>query len=310
MPELTEGVDQQTAGNTTEGSIDENPQPTQEADFGFAPPSSDPPVSDPATPEGNGTQPNATDPGVVTRLEQANARQAKALLALGINPDSTMIDQFEKGLLTADDLRQLTSPTQQVVQNTAPPQKSPAEILREVSAKVKEKQDATLEDFETLAEATAQFIENREASDQQTAMANQANACQQAVYSVFDSDSSNPIEDQAVKATEREIFFAATDLDVSLEARKTANPYGMMTPDTYAFYANQTKGKLAAVKQAYIDYGRKLEREGVPPAPAQKIIAPVAPGQGAPVAQPKVKVTVDNMAEARKAYRANFNKRV
>jgi hypothetical protein len=77
---------------------------------------------------------------------------------------------------------------------------------------------------------------------------------------------------------------------------------GMMTPDTYAFYANQTKEKLGAVKQAYIDLGRKLEREGVPPAPAQEIITPAAPGAGAPVSAPKVKITVDNMAEARKAY--------
>jgi hypothetical protein len=99
--------------------------------------------------------------------------------------------------------------------------KSPAQVLKEVSSRVREKKDATLEDFEALADATAQFIEQREANDERNAMQNQANACQQAVYSVFDSDQSPmKVEDEKVRMTEREIFFAATDLDVSLDARR------------------------------------------------------------------------------------------
>jgi hypothetical protein len=260
---------------------------------------------------GKDTQSRDIDPGVVTRLEQANAKQAKALLALGVNPESTALDQYEKGLLSAEDLRRLTTPVQMPTRGVeqTPPQKTPAQVLRETVAKVRQNKDATLEDFETLVDCTAQYIEQNESTREQSLMAQQAQNCQQAVYNVFDSGD-NPITDNEVKMTEREMFFAATDLAVSTDARKTQNPYAMMTPETYQFYANREAERLGKVKEAYIELGRKLEREGIPPAPAKQIPTPAAPGQGAPVRAPKVKINVDNMQKAREAYMHNYNRQV
>ena len=312
MPELTDGVDQPNAGNPTKGSPDNNPQP-QEADFGFNESSVQEPVADPASPDGPDTKPETTDQGLVTRLEQAKAKQAKVLKALNIDPDSVLIDQFEQGLISADDLRRMASPAsypqQAVPQQQA--EKTPMQVVEETLNRVRTNKDATLEDFETMCKAQKSFMEQVSNDNQKTQFDQMYKDCESAVQNVYEHTISGTSNlDDTLKMTERELFVAATDFQLVQDANKSPNPSGMVNPQAYGFYANRTAEKMDKLRNAYIEQGRKLEREGVPPAPAQRMITPAAPGQGAPVRAPKVKVTVDNMHAAREQYMRNYNKQV
>jgi hypothetical protein len=154
-----------------------------------------------------------------------------------------------------------------------------------------------------LTAATLEALQSNAQREQATEMQQVAQKCQEAVYNVFDS-TEYPLEDPKLKATEREIFMAATDAHVTRDAQRLQNPTSMLNPQTYGFYANKQTEQLGALKQAYIEMGRKLEREGVPPSPASEIITPAAPGAGSMPTPPKTKINVDNMAEARKQYLA------
>jgi hypothetical protein len=302
MTELTNTQETPNADLPQDGSS--NPDNIETVDFGFSQEANVSPDAAGLTPDQSVSNPSETDPGKLTRIEQDLARKDKALKALGINPDSTMLEQFEKGIITEEELLgSIARPvTQPVVQQE--PVETPLDKMQAVLNKVKTSKDATLEDFETLTAATLEALQSNAQREQATEMQQVAQKCQEAVFNVFDS-TEYPLKDANLKATEREIFMAATDAHVTRDAQRLENPTSMLNPQTYQFYANKQTETLGKLKQAYIEMGRKLEREGVPPAPAAEIITPAAPGAGSMPKPPKTKITVDNMAEARKNWLAS-----
>lgn len=297
--ELTEGLEQPNVVQPEPGSSTLE-TPNEEVDFGFELESNNQPDPAAAPPQQPGSQPEAIDQGRLTRIEQDSARKGKVLQALGLDPNSNLIDQFEQGLLTEADLRARLAP-QPVSQPAQPAVKSPLDTLKEIQDRVHNNKDATLDDFEQMAAATFEALRENEQRTQQTEMQRTAQQCQDAVYSVFDS-AETQLEDETLRMTEREIFMAATDRNVTADAQKLQNPSQMLNPQTYGFYANKTAESLAALKEAYIELGKQQALQGKIPAPAEQIIPPASPGGGAMPKAPTVKVNVDNMAQAREQY--------
>lgn len=248
-------------------------------------------------PEGDVTEPDKD--GKVTRLEQDLASQKKAFLSLGIDPESDAIEKFNAGLISRE---QLLDIVQQPAPKEAPQEVSAFEKLAQHRTNIQEKiskgEEIMQQDYLRGLDIMADLASENLKVTQQANIDNLIGQCKNAAEAVIDTDELHTALPENIREIEAQMFLSSTD---SLLGEKTNGDQRYWTPQAYTFYAKENMESFNTLRNAWIDYGRNLEKPKPPPTvPTVNPISSEA--GGSPMAQPKEMIKLDNMAEAARNY--------
>jgi hypothetical protein len=254
---------------------------------------------------------SGTDAAKAARLEQQVGKLAKVLQATGLDPDSDLIDKFNSGVVSADELlKQVAGNLPRQEQPTTPkvPQTA-AQRLAEIMQHV-DQEGATEDDFKNAVGVMADYIQQQ---DQHRTMTNQellAQSCQKTVVDFLMDDATHKSLSDEVKPIEQQLFFDSTDAIVGREARKTEHPETFLDPRQYQHYAKQNASNLAKLRGEYERIGYE---KGLAAARGQKPqVRPISPstGGGSPIQPQTKRINVKNMSAEAHKYLQNFGQQV
>lgn len=248
-------------------------------------------------PEGDESPPDITE-GKITRLEQQIANQKKFFASLGIDPESDVIDRYNAGLITKEQLLQ-----------TVPPQEPKTEVtgierLGSYRAKIKDKigtgQELSQQDFLESLDIMGELAKDNERITQQANIRNLVSECERATQAVLEGDELHTVIPEDIQKIESQVFLGSTDNFLTAETH--GDPH-YLTPQSYGFYGQKNIEKYKKLRNAWIDYGKTLAKEEPPPEPPKPTINPISSGTGsAPMKAPETMINIDNMPEAARAY--------
>lgn len=299
-PDVAKGGDALT--DLAQASFDKFPAPSE----GETVSTQTPPAPADKTGQPEGDEPQPDDTGKVTRLEQALSKQRQTLQALGIDPDSDLIDKINAGFVTKDDLLKPS------IQPTPTTQQTPLDEFGQFISDLEQKKTTGVgfveEDFlKSLKLTKALAAENAQVREQQQfdALYKQ---CQGATLSVLDKDQTHTQLPEDIQKIENHIFWVSTNDTLGNEAASLGNPPSYYTPRSYNHYAERNLKTLDQYRKHFIQVGRRLEREAINPTPKPTTVNPISPGTGgAPIQQPEPTIkNFDDMEEAARRYKTKL----
>jgi hypothetical protein len=259
------------------------------------------------------------------RLKQQNARQAKLLSSLGIDPLSDIAEQLESGLITPEMVMNHVvsrrGPTQQSQQPTEQQQSSdPVSVAEREYQEAKtacetEGQQTGQLSFETnkrymeaamrLNDVKAQNITRQLTADRQV---QQANENVDSVLTVARNNAYYPVFDQKLKQYSDFAHVAMTAAIVNQEASRMGLDANNLSPKQYEYFAGKATEYFGELAEALVEMGRQQVRKNISPANVlqqRTISVPAGPGgSGIPVANPYAKVNHTNHVDAARQYMA------
>ncbi len=258
------------------------------------------------------------------RLKQQNARNAKLLHSLGIDPLSDIAEQLENGLITPEMVVQhvlskhsqppAVAPTAPMAADD-PVAQAEAEYNAAKKACDEEGQANGHISFETLQryneavlrlqDAKAQSVTQQLAAKQQM---EQANENVERVLSVARSGHYYSLLPDTAKQTSDYVHVAMTGTIADQEARRMGLDPSRLTPKQYEYFAQKASSQLAELAESLIELGRRQARQGITPTYTNH--RPVAPagsgGQPVGLPNPFARVNHTNHMEAARQYVASI----
>ena len=216
------------------------------------------------------------------RLMQQNARNNKALSALGMDPMSDMAEQLESGLITPEMVRNHVfgnqqpqqQPTQQFQANVG--QDPVAQAMQELTDartaydnEVASGEGVSIETNNRLLTAmdakSEAMINNVTQKYAATEQAQQANANVDAVLNVARSDPHFAEMDAGMQQATELAFMSVTGTLANQGAVDLGLDPTTLTPQQYAHFAGKAEAQLETLKQHYINVGAAQVRNGQAP---------------------------------------------
>ncbi|MHC4620395.1 MAG: hypothetical protein ACYTEQ_21815 [Planctomycetota bacterium] len=296
LNEPTEG-DPQQAGAQTE------PTTTEGSEGATATPATEEPQSD-ATPTAPAQV--SDDSGEVDRLRKDLQAKEQALAALGIDANSSTVDQLAMGLLKPEDLLRPQQP------------ESPPATLSDKIRQIKEgigssepvTEDKYRKDMSAALDLVGELVESQDRQQREQEIQSMVERNKSASKSVFaESEVLGQLPQDLHDAAEN-LMLGMTDLDVgqfSLELPPDRR-YQAMTPQVYSKFAGNAKQRFEAIYKHAFEAG-KLAAQGNP-APT---VNPIAPGGGPtppPAPETSKTHTLDQLEQNVNAYLAGTQLRV
>lgn len=304
MPEPSTPSEPQKADAPSAGDLDPATQIVVDAQntMGTAPSAGDT-STEPTTPaDDTGQQDDGTqqpdDQGKDKRLEQINSAQRQTLIALGVNPDSEAVKQFNEGLITKEEL--LGTATQAVEQP-----KSAVDQFNEHRNNMKELMEKgkapTAADFLKSMDLTSAVMQENSQKEERGKREVLIDNCINAAGSVITNDPLHKSLPEDIQEIETQFFVASTD---SVWGVATGGDQSKVTPANYDYYAKQNlQGPYQKLRNALIEHGRQLERGTPPEPPPTPTVNPISTNIGSgPVTPAEPKVNLDNMQKAAREY--------
>ena len=257
------------------------------------------------------------------RLRQQNARQAKLLQSLGIDPLSDIAEQLESGLITPDMV------VQHVMSKHAP-QGQPQQPQQVASDPVSQAQNAYLEakaaceaegkeygqvSFETnqrymeaaiaLQDAKATSYTSQLAAQQQQEQANQN---VEMVLTMARQNRYYPELPDNAKQISDFLHVAMTGAVADNEARQMGLDPARLTPKQVAYFAQKAQAQLGQLADSFIELGKRQARQpNSPTQPQTRTPMPTPAGAGGAAASmpnPFARVNHINHKDAARQYMA------
>lgn len=231
---------------------------------------------------------------VTERLKQKNARQAKLLSTLGIDPMSDLLEQFEEGLITPEMVkqhvlgRQATEPAPAVTNIGSDPLSiAQAEYNAAKAAYDKEAEsgsisiqtnNAHLSAIQKLNDAKLEGITQQIAADR---TARQANENVEQVLNVARSTPEYSNYSDELKSTADMVNIAVTGIIADKEAKAMGYDPASLSPSQYGYFAKKATTELEKLANYYIEMGRRQAKEGLIPKNTNQITPdPISSGEG------------------------------
>ena len=243
----------------------QNDQPANEPTEGQASePALEPNVEEPQAdvtgqPEAPKSEPKP-EPDINANIGRKAKAYADALKAIGIDPESDMVDHIAAGIITKEDLIRQASPQAQPTQEL-----SRKERVARIVEKAKT-EGLTAEDVAVLGSAFIE-LETEKEHAYQTTQAQQALAqCQGVCANVIESDPMFGNAPENIQQLAKEVFFASTDAYVANRVPQGQDASKFLNARTYAYYA---KENLPRFKEL-LGWMAAKNTETAPAAPAIK----------------------------------------
>ena len=265
----------------------------------------------PATPPVDGEQDYKA---INERLMQQNARNAKLMAAVGMDPLSDMGEQLEAGIISPEQIKNHFMPQQQMQpQNQVQMSQTPVDLAMAEQAEAEKAYNdeaaqggISIETNNRLRMADRAVSEARingvrqEFTDERNL--NQANANVNAVLGVAHNDANYAGLDDTLKGSVDLATIAMTGVIADQQARQMGIDPQNMSPQQAAYFAQQANGQLGALATHFMQLGANQVRAGQNPIsnvnnnPNQFVPNPVG-AHGAPASQapnPYANATLDN----------------
>jgi len=272
MPETSDGVNPASQGDsnvTATPAAQSTPDPSPSESQADLTAEDIEAISRLATPAGTQGVDAQVDKGTLTRIQQQNAQLRKALVNLGMDPDSDDVNNLSS-------LRRTPQPTESAKTPTDPRQR-----LSKTIDKVQEQKGVTLEDFLSVANAMYSTIENLDQRESMKDEQSNVRECLQTVNGVLAGDPVHSKLPENIRAIEAELFVAGTDYSLMNEAKSRGiDMRPLMTPQNYQGQARKMAERLNALRNYYISVGAK------PKAPNPNIPNPIGNSTGSSPAVP------------------------
>ena len=236
------------------------------------------------------------------RLMQQNAKNARVMSALGVDPMSDLGDQLENGIITAEQLKNHYTGNQQPVQQQPATQTNdPVQLAMAAQAEAEKAYNEeaaaggiSIETNNRLREADravsqAQFdsVRQQVVADKQS---QQINANVNAVLGVVHNDANYTAMDDKLKGSVDLATIAMTGVIADQQARQIGIDPQNMSSQQAAYFAQQANEQLDALAQHYMQLGANQVRAGQNLAPNvnrnQFIPNPVGNNNAPPAQQP------------------------
>jgi len=233
---------------------------------------------------------------------QQNAKNARVMSALGVDPMSDLGDQLENGIITAEQLKNHYTGNQQPVQQQPITQTNdPVQVAMAAQVEVEKAYNEeaaaggiSIETNNRLREADravsqAQFdsVRQQVVSDKQS---QQINANVNAVLGVVHNNANYAAMDDTLKGSVDLATIAMTGVIADQQARQIGIDPQNMSPQQAAYFAQQANEQLDALAQHYMQLGANKVRAGQNLAPNvnrnQFIPNPVGNNNAPPAQQP------------------------
>ena len=301
--------------------VEEQPEVTPENEDATV--SSDAPEGDPEAPEST----NVEDRGLTTpeeqkaateRLKQQNARQAKLLASLGIDPLSDIAEQLESGLITPDMVVNHLSAKNRPQQPTMP--EAPADPVSQAEQEYEAAKKACQEEgqqhgqisFETnqryidaairLQDVKGNAITSKFAAEQQAQQANQA---VERVLTVARNSPYYQNLDESIREKSDYVHVALTNVIAGQEAAQLGLNPNSLTPQQYEYFAQKASAYLGELADGLVKSGQRPKAVQAPQEQPSNMPTPAgAGGQGAPLVNPFAGVNHTNHKDAARQYMA------
>jgi hypothetical protein len=271
----------------------------------------------PVTPVVTVTEPVMDEKAVSERLKQQNARQAKLLASLGIDPLSDLGEQLESGLITEEMVKQhVLSRTQPVftqnVQNvlTDPVDIAYAELEKAKVAYEKETltggisintNNAYLNAMQRLNDARLDNLTRQIAAREQS---QQVNENVERVLSVVRSVPEYGQMDDNLKRSFDTVNIATTGIIADREAKKMGLDPSRLNAQQYEYFAKKATEELGTLAEYYMEVGRRQVKNNLLPNTNRNIPVPASSGGGQPVPanNPYANVGISNHTDAARKF--------
>jgi hypothetical protein len=262
-------------------------------------------------------EPKASDDekAVTERLKQQNARQAKLLAGLGIDPASDIAEQFESGVITEDMVRQhvLGKKEEETV-----PQKTesndPVDIAQNEYDRAKAAYDkeaesggisiatnnAYLSAMQKLSDAKLDRIEGQVTAER---TAQQVDRNVTAVLNIARQAPEYEKMSDELKSSSDTVNIAMTGIIADREARRMGLNPARLTTQQYEYFANKATEELGALRDYFVELGRQEVRASLTPSNTKNVIpAPGTGGDVVPLINPYGNVKISNHQDAARKY--------
>lgn len=273
------------------------------------------PKTEPVVKEPKAAEEPVDDKAVAERLKQQNARQAKLLSSLGIDPLGDLAEQLESGLITEEMVKQhvLGRPEQKVAAPTATDPLSVAKYKYDTAKAAYDKEaesggitiqtnNAYLNAIQGLNEAKLDSITQQITADRTV---RQANENVERVLNVARSVPEYAEMDDGLRGSVDMVNVAVTGIIADREARKLGLDPAMLTPNQYEYFAKKASAELKTLADYYVEKGRQQAKSGLLPQNVNKVTpVPASSGEGTvvPPVNPYEKVTHANHQDAARQF--------
>jgi hypothetical protein len=256
-----------------------------------------------------------SDNGRESRLQQENANQKRALEALGVDPESDQVKQFEAGIISKEELLGV-APLQRPSYQEVPPNQLPAPEVTarqkydEIRHKIAHSSEVSQEDYQESLKLQIQIESEdrnlREQQDREISMNESIQSVSSAVKNVAIQSGLTQGMDEATAATVEQMFLASTDQIVSQASNGDQSKY--FRPEVYQYYAERNISNFQKLASYFLEQGRSGGT--VPTAPALSV-SPLGIQDGSSGSvQPVSPVTGRNFQDRARAYEAQLKVRV
>lgn len=275
---------------------------------------------DAQTPQGGSPDNPQTDPAIVERLRQQNAKLAKLVGALGLDPMSDIPDQLEKGLITpemvaahiASRIQPQPAPTAQPVASQPdvydPVAKAEAEYRQYKELCDKEGRENGTVSFETLQKYNEAVLRLQEAKASavlsRIEAETQQKQYQQALDTVLGVLKTNPVYQALPADSKQELEFAHVAITSALadqEARRLGLDPARLTAQQYQYFAQKAAEKIQKIAMVNSSQAGKFSAPTVPPAQPGFVPAGTG-GQAIPPVNPYAKANLQNHRQLAQMY--------
>lgn len=268
------------------------------------------------------------DKATTDRLKQQNARQAKLLSSLGVDPLSDLGEQLESGLITPDMVKNHILGSQRPAE-AAPSAPTvdlgnPLAVAQEEYRQAKIAYDKETEEgsisittnsalLNTIQKLNDAKLENL---TRQITAEKQSQQVSESVEAVLNVARSNPEYVQMgdnLKQASDTVNIAMTGILADREAQKMGIDPATLTRQQYEYFAKKASEQLGELANFYIEMGQKQVRDNLQPQTRKNNFPPApagASGTGVTPANPYAAVTHSNHKEAALQFARNVVSRV
>lgn len=322
----------QVPDNSLEGGVPiSTPAPVADPPATDATGASTPPVEGQTPAEGTQTPVSTPDElaAASERLSQQNAQQSKLLIALGLDPNSDMADQLEKGVITPEQVRNHMIGNMGIV----PAPLAPVPVAPTATDPVTEataRLEAAKTAYNTEAKeggvslpTNSEYMDaiqglneaNLNAVTQQVTARDTAQQADQNVNAVLSAARSS--EHYEGMPTELQgdvdmLSIGLTGIIADREAQQLGLNPANLNANQVSYFANKAQAMLGKMFDHAVAIGEARVRDGFRPPVNQPGTPPVTPigpsGNAIPTMNPYLNVNVENHAQAARNYMAGGGK--
>lgn len=250
---------------------------------------------EPVTPEQVEETPATEVPGTEGRIKKENAALRAAMMKIGIDPDSDMVDQLREGFVTIDDIltaKRGIQPQQPVHQPEQPKANIPlSQKLGNLKESLQRDGDVDAREYRQTVGQMLEIIEDLGKDNERLKQTTETQNLQQMIDQI--TNTTKAVFNEAVKfqippevkSIAEEMFFGATDVQAGYLARDVGREKAI-TPQGYRFVASKLAPQFEQFCQSIYNAGRK-SAGGKVETPTAKSVTAFAPGSGGGTPAPR-----------------------